>query len=372
VITLFSILNSTWAAEVRVFLGTYTNDQASKGVYTCMLDLTTGRLGPVKLAAEVKNPSYLALSPNGEFLYAAIEGDHQGAAAAFRVGSDGGLTLLNQQASGGAGTCHVSVDACGHHVFAANYGGGNISCFQTGPDGSLGERTALVQFPGSVPNPDHQTKPHAHFVCTDPSNRFVYSCDLGTDSIWIFKFDSKIGVIEPCKPGVATVPKGGGPRHLVFHPNGRYIYVNNEKGLSISVFERDAASGALSPIQVIPTLPEGTSRTGATTAEIACHPSGKWLYVSNRGDDTIATFGISPDGRLTWIGNAPAGVKMPRGFAIDPTGNWLIVAGQKDNKIAVLKIDPTTGKPGSTDQVTSIGSPVCVLFAPLQEHLPVD
>lgn len=367
---LFSILNSALAVEARFYLGTYTNDQDSKGIYTCTLDLETGRLGPIELAAEAENPSYLAVSPDGKNLYAASEGRHQGSTIAFRVEKNGRLTQLNQKDSGGEGTCHVNVDSCGRNILAANYSAGNISCFQTAADGSLGKRTALIQFAGSGPNPQRQTKPHAHSAYTDPADRFVYSCDLGTDNIWIFKFDEKSGVLEPNTPASVQAPEGGGPRHLAFHPSGRYIYVNNEMGLSVSVFERDAASGALSPIQVIRTLPEAVPGKGITTSEIAVHPSGKWLYVSNRGNDTIASFDIGADGRLTRIASAPSLVKGPRGFAIDPAGRWFIVAGQNDNKIAVLKIDQSTGCLISTDQVASIGSPVCVLFAPEIKFTP--
>ncbi|MEI8342114.1 MAG: lactonase family protein, partial [Verrucomicrobiota bacterium] len=298
-LALFSSLNTAWSAESRFYLGTYTKEQGSKGIYSCSLDTETGRLGSVQLAAETENPSYLAMTPDGKFLYAAREMNHQGWVSAFRVETDSRLTLLNQQDAGGDGTCHVSVDATGRDVLAANYNSGNLSCFQTKPDGSLGERTALIQFAGSGPNRDRQSKPHAHSVYPAPSNRFVYSCDLGTDHVGIFKFDAERGTLESNSPAAANAPAGGGPRHLAFHPGGKFVYVNNEMGLSVSVFGCDPASGVLTPVQVIPTLPETTPGAGTTTAEIACHPSGKWLYVSTRGDDTLARFAIGVDGRLT-------------------------------------------------------------------------
>jgi 6-phosphogluconolactonase len=366
-IALASILNSAWAVEARFFLGTYTLGETSKGIYTCTLDLETGRLGPVALAAEADNPSYLAITPNGNFLYAASEVSPHGLTIAFRVEAGGKLVRLNQQSSGGAGTCHVSVDASGRYVFAANYGDGNISCFRTQEAGSLGEAIAFIQLREPDPVDGSERKSRAHSVDTDPSNRFLYSCDLGTDNIWIFTFDPESGKLEENSPPAAKAPKGSGPRHLVIHPSTRYLYANTEMGCSVSAFERDAISGALTPLQVIPTLPEGTPRAGTTTAEIACHPTGKWLYVSNRGADTIATFAIGREGRLTWVANAAAGVKVPRGFAIDRSGRWLIVAGQKDNRIVVLEIDQTTGEPRSTGQVASVASPVCVLFAPTNE-----
>lgn len=244
---------------------------------------------------------------------------------------------------------------------AANYGTGSFSSFPILPDGSLGNRTAFVQLSGSGPNTSRQAGPHAHSVYTDAVSRFVYCCDLGTDNIWIYKDDAEHGAIDVASVGTAKAPPGAGPRHLAFHPNGRFVYVNNEMGLTVSVFKRDANSGALSPIQVISTLPEGTAHA-ASTAEIAIHLSGKWLYVSNRGEDTIATYAIGRDGKLTWIENAKAVVVMPRGFAIDPTGRWLVAGGQNDNRIAVLEIDRKTGRLSPTDQSEAVGSPVCVIF----------
>ncbi len=193
----------------------------------------------------------------------------------------------------------------------------------------------------------------------------MYSCDLGTDSVWIHRFDAQHGVLLPNTPGVAKTTPGDGPRHLAFHPEGRYLYVNNEMGLSVSVFERDATSGALTFIQEVSVLPAGAFVKGATTAEIVCHPSGKWLYVSERGEDKIILFTIGEDGKLKRVASLSAGVKCPRGFAIDPTGHWLICAGQEDHKIVVLKIDQTTGMLEATDQEASVGTPVSVLFAPV-------
>ena len=354
---LLSSLSSLSATEARFYLGTYTSAHGSKGIYTGTINLETGFLGPIELAVEAVNPSFLAISPNGKFLYAAGETGPHGLTFAYRVEPGGKLTFLNQQDSGGAATCHVSVDS--ENVFVANYNGGNIACFPITPDGSLGERTALIQFTGSGPNPARQTQPHAHSVYPDPSNPFVYSCDLGTDQIWILKREPQSGTLKILDS--AKVPKGGGPRHLAFHPNGRFVYANNEMGLSVTVFEKNPAG--LTSIQEISTAPEGI--TGNTGAEIVCHPSGKWLYVSTRGEDTFTVFSIGTDGRLTWVENARAGVKSPRGFAIDPTGNWLIAAGQNDGKITVLKIDQSTGNLSSTDQSATLGSPVCVLFGAL-------
>ena len=352
---------STVAADVTFYLGTYTKSGKSKGIYIGKLDAETGKLGPVELAGEAKSPSFVALSPDGKSLYASME-DGGGAVGAFAVQPDGKLKSLNSQPSGG-GACHVWVDATGKTVFTANYGGGSIAAFRLQPDGSLGDRSAFVQFEGSGPNKGRQDKPHGHAIYTDAANRFVYSCDLGTDNVWIFKLDAAAGTLTPANPPSGKVPPGAGPRHLALHPNGKFAYVNNEMGLSVTAFSRDEASGALTELQTLPTVPEGTDRTGVSTAEIFTHPTGKWLYVSNRGHDTIAVYAIGGDGRLTYLENAAALVKVPRGFAIDPSGRWLITAGQNDDRIAVLKIDQATGRLTATEQSAEVGAPVCVLFA---------
>lgn len=351
------------AADLTFYLGTYTRGSQSKGIYVGKLDGATGKLGPLELAAETSNPSFVALSPNGRNLYAVAE-DGGGGVAAFAVGADGKLTKLNSQSAGGAGTCHVWVDATGRNVFAANYSGGSLAVFQTKPDGSLAERTAFIQLEGSGPNPKRQTKSYGHAIYTDPTNKFVYGCDLGSDQVWIFSLDAAKGTLAPANPPSAKVPPGGGPRHLAIHPNGRFAYANNEMGLSVTAFTRDATNGALTAVETVSTLPPGTPTEGFSTAEIFCHPSGKWLYVSNRGHDTIAVFAIGADGKLQFLEAAPAQVKVPRGFDIDPTGRWLITGGQNDHRIAVLAIDQQTGRLTFTGQTAEVGAPVCVLFKP--------
>ena len=353
---------TTFGADAVFYIGTYTKSGKSQGVYVSKLDTETGKLAAVELAGEAPSPSFVALSPDGKFLYAAIEAGG-GAVAAFAVGAGGKLTKLNQQATGGDGTCHVWVDATGRNVLAANYGGGSIACLRTNADGSLGERSAFVQFEGSGPNLQRQEKPHGHAIYSDAANQIVHACDLGTDNVWTFRFDAAKGTLTPTDPPSGKVPPGGGPRHLAIHPGGKYAYANNELSLSVTAFARDTKTGALTAVQTLPTVPEGTPTAGVSTAEIFCHPTGQWLYVSNRGHDTIAVYAIGAEGKLTWIENAPAQVKVPRGFGIDPSGKWLITAGQEDDRIAVLKIDPSTGQLTPTGQTAEVGSPVCILFA---------
>ena len=355
--------SATLAGPIRFYLGTYTDKAGSKGIYTGTIDADSGSLGPLELAAVAASPSFLALSPDGKTMYACTS-PNGGSVAAFQVTADGRqLVRLNERPSGSGG-CHVSVDASGGTVMVANYGGGSVCSFPTQPDGSLGAMASIFKATGSGPDAQRQTKPYLHSIYAGPGNRRAYACDLGSDSVWIFDLAKATGALTPANPTVAKVPPGSGPRHLAWHPNGRFAYVNGEMGLNVTAFELDAASGALTAIQTLPTLPPDASRSGVTTAEIFCHPSGKWLYVSNRGADTIEAYAIGADGKLTWLQDCPAGVKVPRGFGLDRAGRWLITAGQNDNRIAVLKIDPASGRLSATGQGAAVGAPVCVLFAP--------
>jgi 6-phosphogluconolactonase len=346
--------------EIRFFVGTNTRGTGSEGIYTGVLDTNTGAMGALTLAAEADNPTFLAPAPGGRFLYAALEGEG-GAIGAFAIGNEGKLTALNTAPSGGGGACHVSVDAAGRHVLVANYGGGNVSSLALEPDGTLGASRAFVQFSGSGPHPLRQKKSHAHAIYTDPEDRFAYACDLGSDKVWIFHYDH--GRLTPADPSAGLAPPGGGPRHLALHPNGRFAYVNNEMGLSVTVFSRDQKSGALTGMQTLPTSekPAGTA-PGVTTSEIHCHPLGKWLYISSRGDDIIAAYAVGEDGRLTLIQNSPAGVQSPRGMGLDPSGKWIVVAGQKDHRLVSLKIDPASGKLSASAHTAEVPAPVCVVF----------
>jgi len=345
-------------AQQTIYFGTYTGPQ-SQGIYRSSLDEATGQLGTPELVAQSKNPSFLALSPDGRFLYAALEADGS-AVGAWAIGVDGKLSALNQQPSGGDGACHVWADASGHNVLAANYSSGSIACFRVREDGSLGERSALVQFTGSGPDAGRQKEPHAHSIYTDQSNALVYACDLGTDQVHIFRFDAALGTLSPADPPPGRVPPGAGPRHLA--QSGGFAYANNEMGLSVTAFQRDAASGALTPIQTISTVPADAPRQGVSTAEIFAHPSGKYLYVSNRGRDTIVAYAIGADGKLSLLQEI-ATPKEPRGFAISGNGKWLVVGGQKDNRVQAFAIDVATGKLQPSGQAIEVGAPVCVLFA---------
>jgi 6-phosphogluconolactonase len=348
------------ADTVDFYIGCYTKPGGARGIQRGSLNLETGALKLEGLAAEANNPSFLALHPNGKFLYAAIEAGG-GAVGAFAIEKDGSLRRLNEDSTKGAGNCHVMVDAAGSHVLAANYGGGSVACLPIRADGSVGPASAFIQHTGSSVNSRRQSAPHAHSVYFNGS--FAYACDLGTDDVFVYRYDASKGSLTPNDPPSGKVPPGGGPRHLAFHPKGGFAYVNNEMTSTVTVFAHDAAKGTLTPLQTLSTLPAGSNVVGNSTAEIFCHPNGRFAYVSNRGHDSIAVFAIGTDGKLTPVEHAPAGVKVPRNFAISPDGQWLVAAGQNSNSLASHRINPETGKLTPAAELKDVGAPVCVLFA---------
>jgi 6-phosphogluconolactonase len=362
-------VNASAKDNYLVFIGTY-NGTKSKGIYVSRLDTATGKLSQPELAAESIHPTFLAVHPNQRFLYAANEtGNYastkSGAISAFAIdASTGKLTLLNQQSSGGGGPCHLIVDRAGKNVLAANYGGGSVAVLPIQENGRVGEATAFVQHQGSSVNPRRQEGPHAHFIITDPANRFALACDLGLDKVLVYRFDSARGALVPNDPPAAAVQAGSGPRHLAFHPNGRWVYLINELASTMTVWSYDAAGGALKELQTISTLPEEFKGESAT-AEVQVHPSGKFVYGSNRGHDSIAVFAVDKKtGLLTPLQHQSTLGKMPRHFAIDPTGKWLIAENQQTDNIAVFALDTKTGKLTPTGQVLPAPTPVCIQFVP--------
>ncbi len=349
-----------FAGTAEFYIGAYTKPGGNRGIQRASLDTTAGELKLLGLAAEAKNPSFLAVHPGGKYLYAAIE-DGGGAVGSFAIEKDGSLRALTTESSKGSGNCHVTVDPSGKFVFAANYGSGSVAALPIGSDGSVGTAVGSFQHVGSGPDAGRQKGPHAHSIY--PNGGFVYACDLGTDDVFIYRLGAT-GSLTPNDPPSGKVPPGSGPRHFAFHPKGGFAYANNEMTCTVTAFAHDAAKGALTAIQTLSTLPAGYTLTKKdSTAEIFCHPTGKFLYVSNRGHDTIAVFAIGADGKLALIQNAPANVKIPRGFAISPDGGWLVAAGQNSDSLASHKIDPATGKLTPAAKLEGVGAPVCVMFA---------
>ena len=363
--TLLATSLHTLAAERDFYVGTYTKKEGSKGIYHFRLDTDSGKISGGELAAEAKNPSFLALHPSGKYLYAANEIGGSGGVSAFAVEADGKLKLLDQQPAGGAGTCHVSVDAAGRYVFVANYDAGSIAAFPIQPDGSLGKATATVQHKGASVNAQRQKEPHAHSIYADPKGRLVYACDLGTDKVYAYRLDLEKGTLTPDETATTTIAPGSGPRHLAFHPDGRFAYVINEMANTVTALQRDETSGALTVFQTVSALPAGSSAK-SSTAEIFLHPNGKFLYGSNRGDDSIAVFAIAADGKLTPVAHTPTQGKNPRNFALDPEGKFLLAANQDSDSIVVFKVDPATGKLTAAGQSVKVSSPVSIQFVPIQ------
>jgi 6-phosphogluconolactonase len=355
--------------KLWVYVGTYTQ-KASKGIYRCELDLASGKLGPVALAAEATNPSFLAVHPSRRHLYAVSEvanigGQKTGAVAAFAIDpATGGLKLLNQQPSGGAGPCHLVVDKEGMNVLVANYGGGSAASLPLDGTGKLGGAVSVVQHQGKSVNPKRQGEPHAHSVNLDAANRYAFVADLGLDKVMIYRFNPARGTLTAHDPPSAPIAPGAGPRHFAFHPSGKYAYVINELANTVTAFSYDAERGVLQEMQTVTTLPKDFTGT-SHTAEVVVHPSGKFLYGSNRGHDSIAVFRIDDAGKLTPAGHQGEKVKTPRNFAIDPTGTYLLVANQAADTVIAFRIDPDSGALKPTGAVAEVPVPVCVRFVPV-------
>lgn len=353
--------------RVPVYVGTYTRG-ASKGIYLYHLDLGSGALRPAGCVAEVANPSFLALHPRRPLMYAVGEvgnfaGKKGGVVSAFAIDQKTGkLNLLNQQSSQGSGPCHLMVDRSGRCVIVANYGGGSVACLPIQDDGQLGEATSFVQHEGSSMHPQRQQGPHAHGIEIDIANRFAFVVDLGLDKVMVYRLDANQGKLTANDPAWFSTAPGAGPRHLAFHPNGRWAYLIDELSSTMMALGYDAERGVLSPLQTISTLPEGFQGTN-TCAEVAVHPSGKFVYGSNRGHDSIAAFAVDAEsGKLRLLGNEPTQGRTPRNFAIDPSGKFLLAANQDGNNIVVLQINEATGELRATGNAVELASPVCVLM----------
>jgi 6-phosphogluconolactonase len=349
---------------LTVYVGTYT-DGASRGIYRFDLDTDTGHASPPVLAAEARNPSFLALHPSGRFLYAVSEvsdfgGARTGGVIAFAIDPPSGrLTRLNEEASGGDGPCHLAVDETGQNLLVANYGGGTVALLRITADGRLKPASTVLAHEGSGPDKERQDKPHAHGVYFDPAQRFVLAPDLGADRVFVYAFDAERGRLEP--HGAGVLPPGSGPRHLAFHPSGRFVYVINELASTVSVFRYDAASGALALVQTLSALPEGFAGT-SYTAEVQVSPDGRFLYGSNRGHDSLAIFSIdASSGQLSPLGHVPIGGSWPRHFQIDASGRLLMAAHQRGGTIGFFRLDARTGQASPLGARVAVDRPACVL-----------
>jgi 6-phosphogluconolactonase len=361
-----------------VFVGTYTAKTQSNGIYAYEFDGDTGDLAAKGVAAETPDPSWVVIHPSGKYAYAANETGKASAVSAFAVDAKSGkLTLLNQLPSLGEDPCYLSFDKTGKYLFVANYTSGTIAVFPILADGRLGEHTAMVKDWGATgPNKERQEAPHAHWIVPSESNRLVYVADLGLDRVMTYKFDSVKGSLggmpapgpqHPFVQNALELSHGTGPRHAAISEvrNFRqFLYVLGELDSTITVFGNTKEGIFDGAIQKVPMLPKGFSGRN-DAAEIAVHPSGKFLYASNRGHDSIAVFAIHPGhGTLTLMAHVPTGGKEPRHFAIDPSGKYLLAENQFSNNIVVFRIDAATGGLTPTGQVVEVPSPVDIAFLP--------
>ncbi len=355
------------APTLRVYFGTYGRGD-DRGIFVSEFAPETGKLSEPRLAIALVNPSFLAVHPGGKRLYAVgevddLNGQKTGGVTALQIDpATGRLTLLNQQPSGGAGPCHLVVDGGGRHVLVANYGGGSVASLPIDAKGHLGAATTVIQHQGSSVHPQRQEGPHAHSINLDPANRFAIAADLGLDELLVYRFDPARGTLAANDPPFTKVPAGGGPRHFSFHPNGRWAYANNELTSSVTALEYNAENGTLKVIETQSTLPEDFQGEN-TTAEVRVHPGGRWLYVSNRGHDSLAAYEIDPStGRLKPLGQTSTGGRVPRNFNFDPSGRYLLAANQETGNVVVFRVDEATGKLTPTGSEIAVPMAVCVRF----------
>jgi 6-phosphogluconolactonase len=366
VVSLLLAVTAAPAADYRVYFGTYTRGE-SKGIYMARFDAANGRFSAVELAAETPNPSFLAIHPSKRFLFAVSElyetgGPKGGAVSAFSIDrATGKLTFLNKVSSRGGGPCHLAIDRTGKFLAVANYGTGSTAVLPIGDDGTLGEATGFYQHAGSSVDPKRQQGPHAHSVNFSPDNRFLMVADLGLDQVLVFRFDAATGSIAPHEPPFARLKPGSGPRHFSFHPNGRYAYAINELASTVTAFAYDAKRGVLKELQTVTTLPADFTGTNYT-AEVLLHPSGRYLYGSNRGHDSIAVFQVAGNGTLKPAGHVPTEGKVPRNFNLDPKGMWLLAGNQNSDNVVVFRIDPKTGRLEPNGESARVVAPVCIKF----------
>lgn len=362
-------------APLLLYVGTYTKvgqpgRGRADGLYVYEVDLQSGELTPRHTVADVANPSYLAFHPNGRFVYTVNEaletdGHPGGGVSAFaRDPETGDLTFLNREPSHGTDPCYIAVAPGGQCVLVANYSSGSAAVLPIGDDGRLAPASFVDQHEGSSTNPKRQQGPHAHAIPVDPSGKFALCPDLGMDQVFVYHLDAANGQLRHNDPIGAKLALGSGPRHLTFHPTKPLAYVINELGSTITTFAWDSAAGTLRELQTVSTLPDGFAEE-TTCADIHVSPNGKFVYGSNRGHDSIASFAIDEaSGTLTPLGHTPTGGRTPRNFALDPSGQFLFAANQNTDTIVTFRLDQSTGALTPTGQVTTVPSPVCLMFAP--------
>jgi 6-phosphogluconolactonase len=356
-----------------VYIGTYTGPK-SKGIYLFRLQTENREvpqnitLVPLGVATETPSPSFLAVDMGRHLLFAvneidSFEGRASGAVSAFQIDpGTGKLTAINQRPSMGTGPCHLALDHFRKNLVVANYNSGSVAVLPISADGHLGEASDVVQHSGSSVNPDRQKGPHAHCITFDPAYRFVFVCDLGLDKIMAYRLDEGKGKLTPGDPPFTPVKAGAGPRHMAFRPDGRFAYVINELNSTVTTFGYMTSTGRLHEIATVSSLPphfEGNN----SGAELTVHPSGRFLYASNRGNDTVVLFAIDPSkGTLTYVDEQGSGGKTPRHFGIDASAKYMVICNQNSDNMLACAIDGATGRLKPSGVLASAPSPVCALF----------
>lgn len=357
---------STLQNSAMVFIGTYTEHEGSqsKGIYVYRMNLSTGELTFEWEVKGVLNPSFLAVHPTKNFLYAVNEsmnftGEEGGGVSAFAMNSETGeLNLLNAYSSRGKDPCYISIETSGQFVLVANYNSGNVAMLPIHADGQLGPATDVDQHSGSSVHPERQTNPHAHCILPDPTNRFAIATDLGADKLYIYRMDLENGKLN--QHAEVSVQPGAGPRHVIFHPSSQYMYLINELNSTVMVYRYGSEDATVEELQTLSTLPEGFQGENLC-ADLRI--SGRYLYASNRKHDSIAWFLIDENtGRLTYEGEIPSGGREPRGLTIDPSGRFALVAHERSDTVVVFEIDPETGVLIKTGNEAKISQPVYVKF----------
>jgi 6-phosphogluconolactonase len=353
--------------EQLLYVGTYTEEGRTDGIHLVRMDTRSGKLRLVSSVKAGPNPSFLTLHPNGRVLYAVNEvdkynGKASGAVSAFAIASDtGALTRRNEQPSEGGGPCFVSVDRSGRVVLVANYDGGSVALLPIEADGSVAPASQVVKHTGKGPNADRQEAAHAHCIVADPSNRFAFSADLGADRVFVYRLDVEGKSLRHVEGGDGVMRPGAGPRHIAFHPTLPLVFVANELDSTVATLRFDAERGALTPLDVHSTVPAKWTGTNYP-ADIHIAPSGRTLYVSNRGHNSLAVFSVSSSGALALEQVVSTDGDWPRNFTLDPTGRWVLVANQKSGSVVVFSRDQKSGRLTPTRERIALPSPVCLRF----------
>ena len=361
-LTLFALSTPSMANKSLLYIATQNPEKM--GIAVAEFDSATGSLSTPRLIAETRDPAHFAITKDGTYLYMCNTGTPGGLSAFTLDRKTGALSLLNFKEAKGRGPSYVSLDHTGRFVLDANYGGGYVEVFSRARDGALDQQTAMVEHSGSSVHPQRQNKPYAHWFGVDPTNKYGLVADLGTDEVVIYKFDAATGKLTPNEPRATKVAAGSGPRHLVFHANGQWLYGTAELSNEVLAFRWDAKQGVLTQFQSVKTLADGFTGP-STSAEIAIHENGKFLYASNRGEDTLVVYAIDgKTGELSFRQRISSRGKTPRFFTFDPSNKWLIVSNNEGASVAVFSVNASTGELAPAGEPVTLLKPMAVVFAP--------